>query len=180
MITVISGTNRTNSECRTFAEKFTAILRAKTEEEIRLLLLEEIPHDWFHPGMYEDDGQSPSLVKLQNDYMLPAQKFVFVMPEYNGSYPGVLKLFIDACSVRKYKETFKGKKAAMIGVASGRAGNIRGMDHLTGVLHHMGTIVLPSILPISRIKELVDDAGNIKDAATIKAMEAHADALLAF
>jgi NAD(P)H-dependent FMN reductase len=48
--------------------------------------------------------------------------------------PGSLKLFIDACSVREYKQNFKGKKAALVGIASGRAGNLRGMDHLTGVM----------------------------------------------
>lgn len=180
MITVISGTNRTNSECRTFAKKITEILRSKTTEEVKLLLLEDIPHDWFHAAMYEEETQSPSLAAIQNEYMLPAEKFVYVIPEYNGSFPGVLKLFLDACSVREYKATFKGKKAAMIGIASGRAGNLRGMDHLTGILHHVGTILLPSILPISRIKDLQDIEGNITDANTLKAMDAHADALLAF
>lgn len=180
MITVISGTNRKHSACRNFAEKFAEILRPQTSEEVRLLLLEEIPHDWFHTAMYKEGGQSPSLAALQDQYMLPADKFVFVIPEYNGSYPGVLKLFLDGCSVRAYKPTFKGKKAALIGVATGRAGNIRGIDHLTGVLMHVGTTVMPGILPISRIKDLLDADGNIVDPGTLKDMENFAAAFADF
>ena len=180
MITVISGTNRKKSACRNFAEKFAEILRTSTGEEVKLLLLEEIPHDWFHPDMYKEAGQSSSLARLQDEYMLPADKFVFVSPEYNGSFPGVLKLFLDACSVRAYKPTFKGKKACLIGVATGRAGNIRGIDHLTGVLMHVGTAVMPAILPISRIKDLIDADGRIADAATLKDMESFAQAFLEF
>jgi chromate reductase len=180
MITVISGTNRKNSECLHFAKAYANIIRSKSDEQVELLALEAIPHDWFHTDMYETEQQSPSLSALQNAYMLPASKFVYVIPEYNGSFPGALKLFLDACSVRKYKETFKGKKAALVGIATGRAGNLRGMDHLTGVLHHVGTVVLPNKLPISRIRQLMDKQGNITDEATLLVMEKQADELLNF
>lgn len=180
MITVISGSNRANSECRHFAAAYADLLRARTTDEVKLLLLEEIPHDWFHPLMYTEGGQSPSLAQLQDEFMLPAQKLVFVTSEYNGSFPGAVKLFIDACSVRQYQATFKHKKAALIGVATGRAGNLRGMDHLSGVLNHVGTIVMPNKLPISKIKELTDAAGNITDPGTIKTLTKHAEEFLEF
>jgi len=121
--------------------------------------------------MYEADTQSPSLARLQDEFMLPAEKFVYIVPEYNGGFPGVLKLFIDACSIRDYKKTFSGKKAALVGIASGRAGNLRGLEHLTGILNHVGTIVLPNRLPISSIEKLMDDQGNITDPGTLKAID---------
>ncbi len=180
MITVISGTNRKDSECLTFAKTYAGILEAKSNVPIRLLALEEIAHDWFHPDMYDTASQTLSLIKLQDEFILPAEKFVFIMPEYNGSIPGSLKLFIDACSIRKYKENFQGKKAALVGVASGRAGNLRGMDHLSGVLNHMGTIILPNMLPISSIKALLDQNSKVVDQPTLIAMEKQADQLLSF
>ncbi len=179
MITVVSGTNRKNSECLNFARTYVNILERKTSEPIRLLALEDIPHDWFHSDMYEEAAQSPSLTALQDEYILAANKFVFVMPEYNGSFPGSLKLFIDALSIRKYKGNFSGKIAALVGIASGRAGNLRGMDHLASVLNHMGTIVLPFQLPISRIRKLIDQ-DEIVDRATLEVLEKQADQLLAF
>lgn len=180
MITVISGSNRKNSECRRFAWKYAELLRRHTTEEVRFLALEEIPHDWFHADMYESEGQSESLRQIQDDYIIPAEKFVFVTPEYNGSYPGSVKLFLDACSVRAYGASFKGKKAALVGVASGRAGNLLGMDHLAAVLNHVGIIVLPNRLPISRISDLTDEHGAIEDPATLASMEKHALALTLF
>lgn len=180
MITVISGTNRRNSEALDFARFYVDILRKRSGEEVKLLALEEESHAWFHPDMYKEEGQSADLAALQDEYMIPADKFVFVIPEYNGSFPGVVKLFLDACSVRRYSETFSGKKAALLGVASGRAGNLLGMDHLTGILHFLGVVVLPNKLPVSSIGKIKDSAGNIVDGETRKVIEKQAEQLLAF
>ena len=180
MITVIAATNRKDSEALDFAKFYAEALRAQTREEVKLLALEEEAHDWFHPGMYSQEGQSASVARLQDEYMTPAGKFVFVIPEYNGSFPGVLKLFLDACSVRAYNETFPGKKAALLGVATGRAGNLRGMDHLTGILHYLGMIVLPNKLPVSSIRKIADEQGNITDPYTRAVIERQALELIAF
>lgn len=180
MITIISGSNRKNSECLTFARKYKEILEEQTDETIKLLALEAIPHDWFHPEMYSSKGQSQSIRDIQDEYMLPAEKFVFILPEYNGGFPGSVKLLIDACSVRKYRATFQGKKAGLMGIASGRAGNLRGMDHMCSVLHHVGTVVMPNKLPISRIEELTDNHGEIVDEETLLVMRGHAKELIDF
>ncbi len=178
MITVISGSNRKGSECLFFSKKLFSILKSKTEEEVKLLALEEIPHDWFFADMYKKGNQAASLVAIQDEYMIPAQKFLVVSPEYNGSMTGVLKLFIDACSVRKKKETFSSKKAAVVGIASGRAGNLLGLDHLVAVLNHLGVLTFPNRLPISSIHNLMGD-NNIIDEKTLDVMEQQVDSLLA-
>lgn len=152
--------------------------QAQTDEKIRLLSLEEMTHDWFHAAMYDEPSQS--LIQIQDEYILPAEKFFFVLSEYNGSLPGSLKLFLDALSVREIEATFKNKKAAMAGVASGRAGNLRGMDHLTTVLHHLGTIVMPTQIPISSIHGLLDNNMEIIDVATIAVMEKQVEEFLLF
>jgi NAD(P)H-dependent FMN reductase len=180
MITIISGTNRKNSGALQFAQYYKKIIATRTDEPVKLLALEEIPHDWFHPDMYSKGKISRSLVDIQDAFILPATKFLFVIPEYNGGFPGVLKLFIDACSVRKYAENFQGKKAALAGIASGRAGNLRGMDHLTGILHYLGAVVMPNKLPISSINKLTDDEGNLVDKETIGVIEKHVEEFLAF
>ena len=180
MITVISGTNRKDNACVKFAKAYLDLLEAQTDEEIKFLALDEIPHDWFFPEMYESGRQADSLQKLQDEYLIKADKFVFITPEYNGSFPGAVKLFIDACSIRAYQATFKHKKAALVGIATGRAGNLRGMDHLTGVLNHVGTNVMPNHLPISRIKDLTDKDGNLTDEQTIGILKKHATEFLDF
>ena len=114
MITVISGSNRKGSECLKFAKKYVECFETQSDEKIRLLSLEDMAHDWFHAAMYDEPSQS--LIEIQDEYILPADKFFFVLSEYNGSLPGSLKLFLDALSVREIVATFKNKKAAMAGI----------------------------------------------------------------
>jgi NAD(P)H-dependent FMN reductase len=172
MITVISGTNRKESISKKVAKQVYELLKENTSEEIKFLSLDELPDGILHVDMYGSENQSKELALIQDEYIVPAYKFYFVIPEYNGSFPGILKLFIDACSVRKYKESFHGaKKAALLGIASGRAGNLRGLEHFSGVLNYLQITVMPSHQPIGTIEKMLDDQGNIKDEGTIKAIE---------
>jgi chromate reductase len=180
MITVISGTNRKGSETAHFAKHLFDVLKKESKGEVKYLDLQDLPHDWFHSEMYASDTQSASLSKIQDDCILPAEKLVFVIPEYNGGFPGVVKMFIDACTIRSYADNFKGKKAAIMGVASGRAGNLRGMEHLTGVLNYLGATVMPNRLPISSIGRLLDEDKNVKDEGTIKAIQEFAENVAKF
>ena len=181
MITVISGTNRKGSRCKVFAQQYFEFLReAVGEEAVRFLALEDISQEWLAADMYIQERQDPELAAIQDEYVLPAQAFVFISPEYNGSFPGALKLFIDACSIRQYAANFKGKKAALVGVSTGRAGNLRGMSHLAGVLNYLGTVTMPDQLPISRIAELLNADMHITDEVTLAVMKAHAEEFVRF
>ena len=68
----------------------------------------------------------------------------------------------------------------MLGVAAGRAGNLRGMDHLTGVMNYLGSIVMPDKLPISSINSLIDSDMQLIDEDTKVVLEAHAQSFLKF
>lgn len=180
MISIISSSNRKGNATYAFAAYYHRVLQTKTIEEVRLFDLTDLPIDILNFDMYNPKSQSPELARIQDEYLLGADKFVFILPEYNGSFPGILKLFLDACSVRMYQETFKGKKAALVGIATGRAGNLRGLDHLTGVLHHVGTHVLPNKLPISKIKNLLNEQKELVDDETQKALDQQMTEFLAF
>ncbi len=180
MITVISGTNRHDTECLLFADFYCSALQAVTPEEVKILALDKLSHDWFFPEMYEAQSQSPTIREAQDSYILPAHKFVIISPEYNGSIPGALKLFIDACSVRKYKANFGGKKVALLGISAGRAGNLRGMEHLTGIINHQGGIVFPNKLPVSQTHKLLDEQGRLQDPTTIEVLKTHAEEFARF
>ncbi len=94
--------------------------------------------------------------------------------------PGALKLFIDALSIYERSLTFGGKKAAIVGVSTGRAGNLRGMEHLTSILHYLEIVVLPNRQPYSSIHQLMDNNGVIVDATTEKIIENHVRQIIAF
>ena len=67
------------------------------------------------------------------------------------------------------------KKALLTGVATGRAGNLRGMDHLADVLNYMKITVHPNKLPISAVNNVVNSEGKIIDNNTLKAINQQLD-----
>jgi len=156
MITIISGTNRPNSRTALVADKYSSILTAKGIDH-KVLKLIDLPHGIIHSNMYSEEGLSPELIKIQETYILPADKMMILAPEYNGGIPGILKLFVDCMCARKYKENFNGKKLSLTGVSAGRAGNLRGLEAMTGFFNYLGASVLPQKLPISSIEGLIED-----------------------
>ena len=72
-------------------------------------------------------GQSTKEFDEQlNKYFIKAKKYIFIVPEYNGTIPKN----IDCAD---YK-SFKSKKVSIVGISSGRAQTLS-IDHLTSILH---------------------------------------------
>ncbi len=180
MLTIISGTDRKGSSTSILAQHYHRVLSAKTTKTVQLFSLENLPSDLYGNAMYGKDTLSSAFVAIEEQYLISAEKLLFVVPEYNGSFPGILKLFIDACSIRSKMAIFKGKKVALVGVATGRAGNLRGLDHLASILTFMGVHLYPSLLPISTFNKLLDAEKNINDEGTLKAIEQQIDGFLSF
>ncbi len=103
MITVISGTNRPNSKSNIVAKYCCDILINKNIES-QFLSLSSLPNDFMFSEMYQKHSVNYEL--LIDKYISKAQKFIFVIPEYNGSFPGVLKAFMDSLDYL----SLKGKK----------------------------------------------------------------------
>lgn len=164
MITIISATNRLNSNSLKIAKNY-AQLMEKQGVESKVFSLESLPIDFTATDLY--NKRSENFQQLLNEYIVPANKFVFIVPEYNGSFPGILKTFIDAI----HPDINRGKKVALVGVSTGRAGNLRGLDHLTGILHYLGFHILPNKQPISSVLTLLNEDGTLKDENTIKVLE---------
>lgn len=164
---IISGTDRVPSHTRTLADFVVEEFHALGLENSGLIDLASFEGSFLLPGDYGPDKQSHLVRSVQDELVVPASSFYFIVPEYNGSFPGVLKYFLDACSIRHYKESFNGKKAAILGLATGRAGNLRGMDHLTAVLQYLNVTVMPNRLPVSRIGDLIRDGRLVDEQAQV-------------
>lgn len=178
MITVIAGTNRPNSRSLVIAEAFAGFVR-EAGVEVQVLDLATLDFSYFSTDMYSAQTITPKLRATQERYVLGVEKMAFVLPEYNGSFPGFLKLFIDGVSVNEYARNFTGKKISLTGVASGRAGNGRGMDHLAACINYVGGWILPNQLPISSVDGLLDADGRLTDAKTLEALKKQALQLIA-
>lgn len=177
MTTVLCGTNRTGSNSSIVASYITQ--QAKLRDEVQYLSLEDVDWSEVVETMYTPDDHPESFRAIDEQYMIGADRWIIVSPEYNGSMPGILKLFIDAISTHRYGDTFGNKKAMLFGVASGRAGNLRGMEQITGYLNYLKVHVHPQKLPISSIKSVLSADGELNDP-TQEAIEQHLSAFYSF
>ncbi len=158
---ILSATNRPESKSFEIAKVYQA--EANTlEVDATLVSLEELNGMSITEAMYSEQGQADQVKVLQDKYFEPATHIVIIMPEYNGTFPGILKFFLDAISVRNYKSTFGGKQVALVGVSSGRAGCLRGIDQLTNALNYLGISVSKNKIPISGVNSLF--TGGVFDA----------------
>lgn len=172
MYTIICATNRKNNLSQIFAKFYQQILE-ENQANVKFLSLESLPRDIAFLGQYGE--KSEELSAIIKKYIVESKKFVIVAPEYNGSFPGVFKMFIDTT----HPDNWKGKKVALVGVSGGRAGNVIGMEHMTSFLNYLKLNILPFKLPISRIETLISD-GQISDAETKKLIQVHARSFLDF
>lgn len=147
MITIIAGTNRPNSNSEKIAKFYNNLI----QEDSQILLLKNLPKDFVYKDTYGEG--SKEFNKIVSEKISNAKKFIFIIPEYNGGFPGVLKAFIDAVNPKEFNE----KKAALVGLSSGRSGALRPMDHLTDILHYLKVEVLSVKPKLSNIEKLMGD-----------------------
>lgn len=166
MITIISGTNRKDSRTIQVATHYYNFLKQK-EDNVHLVSL---------VGM-DVLSRNESVKALENELLIPSEKFIFIMPEYNGSFPGVLKALLDNTDIRK---CWWHKKVLLTGVADGRGGNLRGIEHMTNILHYLKMNVHYNKLPLSRINEEMDESGAFLHDITRKVIAEQLDGFLAY
>lgn len=162
MTTIIASTNRPESYTLKVAEHYKKGL-ADLGVSSEILSLGNLPEKIIHPAMYENQ-KIESWQPIQN-LVTATQKFIFIIPEYNGSFPGILKVFIDTC---EFPVSFKGKKAALVGISTGKYGNIRGVDHFTGICHYMSLDVLSLKLHIPHIHKEFNEDNELFKEDTLK------------
>ena len=166
MITVIAGTNRADSMTLRTANLYIDLLK-EMEIDGNLLSLEN------HP-VWE---KGTAMLELEKQYLIPADKFIFVLPEYNASFPGILKLMIDNSNIRK---CWWHKKALLTGISDGRAGNLRGVDHLTNILNYLKVQVHYNKLILSHINAEIDQEGNMMRPETGTRMRQQVEEFIKF
>ena len=87
-----------------------------------------------------------------------AHGFIFIIPEYNHSFPGEFKIFLDTL----YKE-YAGLTAGLIGVSAGGLGGARAIEHIKPIMNNFQIVATQKAVYFSVVQDLFDESGNIKD-----------------
>mgnify|MGYP003582928442 FL=1 len=173
MITIIAGTNRPNSNTLKVAKYYQNQL-AEKGLQTKLFDLQDLPSNFVADNLY---GKKTEAFDKIQELITNTSKFLFIIPEYNGSYPGVLKTLIDACA---FPESFYDKKACLVGISSGKYGNIRGIEHFNGVCAYLHLHVMPLRLHIPNIKQELNENGEFFMEDTLKFTNQQMDKFVAY
>ncbi len=174
MIKIIVGTNRANAVSKEIALIYQTVLSdLKVDSEI--LYLEDLPIDFIKSALYENNGKNADYNKFLAR-VKEGSKYVFIVPEYNGSFPGILKTFIDGMS---YPNPLKNKKSALVGVSSGVGGGGIAMSHLTDIFNYLGMHVLALKPRLSQIERNMSD-GLLTNKLYLELLQEQAASLIEF
>ncbi len=121
--------------------------------------------------------RGPSMLELEQRYLIPAEKFIIVMPEYNASYPGILKLMMDNSDIKK---CWWHKKALLTGLSDGRAGNLRGVEHMTSILHYLKVNVHYNKLLLSKVSDEIGKDGKVLKESTVQLIRQQVEDFMKF
>jgi chromate reductase, NAD(P)H dehydrogenase (quinone) len=155
-ILIISGTNRPGSNALKVARVLEAHYRA-IPTPVEILSLAELPPEAFDPSVY---ASKPPAVQAMQQRILAAAGLHVVTPEYNGSFPGVLKYFID---LLKFPESFQDKPVAFTGEAMGIWGGLRSVEQLQMIFGYRNAHLFPERVFIPQVMTKLDSAGKIND-----------------
>jgi len=138
MIAIISGTNRKGSVTHQMALLYQRKLKEK-DVQASILDLEKLPHDFAFSALYENMGKNEAFNSLISP-LKDSTKLIVVTPEYNGSFPGVIKTFLDGL---EFPNGVKDKMVALVGLSSGSQGAVLATSHLADIFGYLGATVLP-------------------------------------
>lgn len=173
MIVLISGSNRPDNNSRRVARVLEVLLK-KAEREVFFIDLEELPAALFLPTSY---ASKPAEFAPIQEAILEADGILTVVPEYNGSFPGALKYFID---MLLFPESLVDKPAAFVGLAAGPWGGLRAIEQLETVFLYRKAHLFNQRVCLPYIEDLLTDDGSLADAESRRRLEALISGFVAF
>lgn len=126
---------------------------------------------------FPGESGAEALEKLLVPRIVAADGLVLSTPEYHGSYSSVLKAMIDNMG---YPSALEGKPIAMVGIAAGRIGAVKALEHLHGVCAHVGALPLPYPVSVSEVHTYFDQDGRCTDLELTRQLQDCATRLVDF
>jgi len=158
-IAVIVGSLRRDSYNRKLADALAHL--APEELHFKQLSIGNLP-------LYnqDDDANQAEPVKRLKADIKAADGLLFVTPEYNRSFSGVLKNALDHASRPYGQSAWDGKPAAVLGVSVGATGTALAQQHLRNVLAYLNVPTLGQPEAFIQAKDdLFDKDGHIGESS---------------
>lgn len=143
----------------------------------------------FDVPMYNADlearGTPPDVIRLKQ-ITYDHAAWIICTPEYNASYPALLKNALDWISspVKSdpvWKDDFRSTRGKVVGVLSaspGALGGLRSQSHLVPLLLNLHCWVAPKNFALGRAADAFDEEGRLVNEGAVKNVQAVIDQVL--
>ncbi|RME14283.1 MAG: NAD(P)H-dependent oxidoreductase [Bdellovibrio sp.] len=158
---ILVGTNRKDSRSASVAKQVQEIHQS-LGETYEIINLQQLPLHELPWGVYGEEIQHPQ-IKEAIEAINSSEGVVIICPEYNGSFPGALKYFIDYW---KYPDAFEFRPFCLIGLG-GRFGGLRPVEHLQQVLGYRNAHIYPQRVFIVNVWDQMDQEGRLTSQETL-------------
>ena len=142
-----------------------ATLAAEAGAEVDVIDLAELPMPIFDEDL-EAEGTPESATAFKRRLM-DADGILIASPEYNSSYPALVKNVIDWATRPAPGEAmlaaFAGKSCGLLAASPGALGGIRMLPQLRLLLSSIGATVTPAQLGLGHAHQAFGDDGRLKD-----------------
>lgn len=163
-ITVITGTNRKGSNSSIVSSHIVNALSEMGAVKINLIDLAELPTSLLRADYFDKKPKG-----FQENFVNPierASSLVFVIPEYDGTVPGVLSFYLN-----HMRASLDQKSVALVGISAGKWGARSALDTFKATLTHRRARVLGDLqINIENVESKVSDS-KITDADSIKRLK---------
>src|ERR1035437_533866 len=178
-ILVLAGSARLDSIHRKLARQTVEALR-HAGMEATLADLRDFPMPIYDGDLEAGEGIPPAARALK-ELARRHDGFAIASPEYNGSFPALLKNALDWISRPEPGEgpleVFRGKVAAILSASPSPGGGKRGRHQLRELLEMMSVTVIPEQLTVAKSSTAFSATGQLVRAEDMAGLQAVAAAL---
>jgi len=169
---VIIGSLRKDSFCKKVAGALKTLTPASLElEEVEIGNLAMFNQD------FDDEGNTPAEWKAFREKIKKLDAVLFITPEYNRSFPAVIKNALDIGSRPYGYNAWNGKPGAVVSVTPGALGAFGANHHLRQVLVFLNVPTMPQPEAyIANASALFNENGELINEETRQFLKSFMDA----
>lgn len=164
---IFAGSTRQQSYNRKLAAA-TSLLATAAGAEVTHIELADFNIPLYNADL-EAEGTPADVLRLKQ-LMFEHPAWIICAPEYNGSYPALLKNTLDWASSpvkndpvwKEGMRAFSGKVVGLLSASPGGLGGLRSLSHLAPLMMNLQCWVAPKQFALSRAFEAFAEDGSLK------------------
>jgi len=158
-IPVILGTTRQGRQSENVARFVFEQTKKRAGVETELIDVCKIPMKLDDAGEHMKDPKFSATIAR-------CDGLIIVTPEYNHSYPGLLKHALDT-----NLEEYIHKAVGICGVSAGGFGGVRAIEALLPVMRELGLVTIFWDVNFGNVQRLFDDQGNLLEQSYVRRVD---------